>query len=94
MFSGFGLNPPASGFQSYFYSSLKTSPIPFKDSGLLFWVPDVLCRQSEVFLWNVLSVQLFFDEFVGEKMVSLSYSSAIFEIVFLKLCIVCWKTVD
>ena len=26
MFSGFGLNPPASGFQSYFYSSLKTSP--------------------------------------------------------------------
>ena len=26
MFSGFGLKPPASGFQSYFYSSLKTSP--------------------------------------------------------------------
>ena len=25
-FSGFGLKPPASGFQSYFYSSLKTSP--------------------------------------------------------------------
>ena len=24
--SGFGLKPPASGFQSYFYSSLKTSP--------------------------------------------------------------------
>ena len=23
MFSGFGLKPPASGFQSYFYSSLK-----------------------------------------------------------------------
>ena len=23
--SGFGLKPPASGFQSYFYSSLKTS---------------------------------------------------------------------
>ena len=27
MFSGFGLKPPASGFQSYFYSSLKTSPL-------------------------------------------------------------------
>ena len=27
MFSGFGLKAPASGFQSYFYSSLKTSPI-------------------------------------------------------------------
>ena len=26
--SGFGLKPPASGFQSYFYSSLKTSPFP------------------------------------------------------------------
>ena len=24
--SGFGLKPPASGFRSYFYSSLKTSP--------------------------------------------------------------------
>ena len=27
MFSGFGLKPSASGFQSYFYSSLKTSSI-------------------------------------------------------------------
>ena len=27
VFSGFGLKSPASGFQSYFYSSLKTSPI-------------------------------------------------------------------
>jgi len=26
VFSGFGLKPPASGFQSYFHSSLKTSP--------------------------------------------------------------------
>ena len=26
MFSGFELKPPASGFQSYSYSSLKTSP--------------------------------------------------------------------
>ena len=26
MFSGFELKPPAFGFQSYFYSSLKTSP--------------------------------------------------------------------
>ena len=37
MFSGFGLKPPASGFQSYFYSSLKTSPsVTFKA------VPSVL----------------------------------------------------
>ena len=26
VFSGFGVKPPASRFQSYFYSSLKTSP--------------------------------------------------------------------
>ena len=29
---------------------------PFEDSGLLFWVPDVLCRYSEVVLWNLLGV--------------------------------------
>ena len=33
---------------------------PFEDNGLLFWVPDVLCRHSEVVLWNFLSVQTFF----------------------------------
>ena len=60
VFSGFGLKPPGSGFQSYFYSSLKTSLSPFEDNGLLFWVPDVLCRHSKVVLWNFLSVQMFF----------------------------------
>ena len=29
---------------------------PFEDTGLLFWVPDVLCQHSEVVLWNLLSV--------------------------------------
>ena len=29
---------------------------PFEDNGLLFCVPDVLCRHSEVVLWNLLSV--------------------------------------
>ena len=33
---------------------------PFQDNGLLFWVPDVLCQQSEAVLWNLLSVQMFF----------------------------------
>ena len=60
LFSGFGLKPHGSGFQSYSYSSLKTSPSPFKDNGLLFWVPRVLCQHSEVVLWNLLSVQMFF----------------------------------
>ena len=29
---------------------------PFEDNGLLFWVPDVLCRLSEDVLWILLSV--------------------------------------
>ena len=33
---------------------------PFKDNGLLFWVPGILCQHSEVVLWNLLSVQMFF----------------------------------
>ena len=33
---------------------------PFEDNGLLFWVPDVLCQHSEVVLWNLLSIQMFF----------------------------------
>ena len=31
-------------------------PTSFRSLGLLFWVPDVLCRHSEVVLWNLLSV--------------------------------------
>ena len=42
MFSGFGFKPPASGFQSYSYSSLKPSPPPFKDNGLPFWVSFIV----------------------------------------------------
>ena len=34
---------------------------PFKDDGLLFWAPDVLCSWSEVVLWSLLSVQMFFQ---------------------------------
>ena len=52
---------PASGFQSYSYSSLKFSPSPFKNNGLPFWMPDVLCHHSKVVLWNLLSVQMFFQ---------------------------------
>ena len=32
----------------------------FEDNDLLFWVPDVLCQHSEVVLWNLLSVEMFF----------------------------------
>ena len=49
----------------------------FKDNGLLFWVPDVLCWHQKL-LCGIYSVfKCSFDEFVGEKVVSLSYSSPI-----------------
>ena len=38
---------------------------PFKDNGLPFWVPDVLCQHSEIVLWNLLSVQMFFQWICG-----------------------------
>ena len=34
---------------------------PFEDNRLPFWVFDVLCQHSEVVLWNLLSVQMFFQ---------------------------------
>ena len=33
---------------------------PFEDNGVLFWVPNVLCQHSEVALWNLLNVEMFF----------------------------------
>ena len=50
---------------------------PFENNGLPFWVPGVLRQCSEVVLWKLLSIQIMFDELVGEIVVSLSYSSAI-----------------
>ena len=40
---------------------------PFKDNGLLFWVPDVLSWHSAVVLWNLLSVQMFFWWICGKE---------------------------
>ena len=37
------------------YSTIDKT-YPFEDSGLHFWVPDVLCQHSEVVLWNLLGV--------------------------------------
>ena len=31
-----------------------------EDNGLLSWLPDVLCQPSEVVLWSLLSVEMFF----------------------------------
>ena len=32
----------------------------FEDNGLLFWLPDVLYQPTEVVLWSLLSVEMFF----------------------------------
>ena len=32
----------------------------FEDNGLLFWLPDVLCQPTEVVLWSLLSIEMFF----------------------------------
>ena len=49
----------------------------FKDSGLLFWAPDAFCLWSELFCEVCSEFRCSFDEFVGEKVVSPSYSSTI-----------------
>ena len=81
MFSGFELKPPASGFQSYFYSSLKTSPsiqhLLSKTMGCyLGCLMSSACIQK-LFCGIYSAFKCSFDEFIGKKVVSPSYSSAI-----------------
>ena len=46
VFSGFGLKPPASGFQSYSYSSLKTSPSVTSKAVPSVVLASSVCMQS------------------------------------------------
>ena len=46
-------------FVSFFCLLYFFLPV-FEDNDLLFWVPDVLCQHSEVVLWSLLSVEMFF----------------------------------
>ena len=46
-------------FLSLFVSYIFSLP-DFEDNGLLFWLPDVLCQHSDVVLWSLLSVEMFF----------------------------------
>ena len=50
---------------------------PFEDNGLLFWVPDSSAGIQKLFCGIYSVFKCSFDEFVGEKVVSPSYSSAI-----------------
>ena len=71
---GMGLHPQL--FCLSFYLLYFVLP-PFKDNMLTLSVPGILHQHSEVVLWNLLSVQISFNEFVGEKVVLPSYSSGI-----------------
>ena len=53
---------PSLTLLSLFLSFIFFLP-PFEDNGLLFWVPDVLCRHQNLFKCS-------YDEYVGEKVVS------------------------
>ena len=68
--------PPASGFQSYFYSSLKTSPSPFEDNELFSECLMSSAGIQKLFCGIYSAFKCSFDGFVGEKVVSPSYSSA------------------
>ena len=46
-------------FVSFFILLYFFLPV-FEANDLLCWVPDVLCQHSEVVLWNLLSVLMFF----------------------------------
>ena len=46
-------------FVSFFRLLYFFLPV-FEDNDLLFWVPDVLSQHSEVILWSLLSVEMFF----------------------------------
>ena len=50
---------------------------PFEDNGLLFWAPDDLSQRSEVVCEVCSAFGYSFNEFVGEWVVSPSYSSGI-----------------
>ena len=63
VFGNFSFRTPSLGLVSIpnsclsFYLLYFVLP-PFKDNGLPFWVPGVLCQCSEVVLWYLLSVQM------------------------------------
>ena len=59
--------PPASGFQSYFYSSLKTSPSPFEDNELFSECLMSSAGIQKLFCGIYSAFKCSFDEFLGEK---------------------------
>ena len=67
---------PSLPLWSLFWSFIFFLP-PFEYSGLLFWVPVSSAGIQKLFCGIYSALKCSFDEFVGENVVSPSYSSAI-----------------
>ena len=72
---------PSLPLWSLFWSFIFFLP-PFEYSGLLFWVPVSSAGIQKLFCGIYSAFKCSFNEFVWEKVVSPSYSSAIFRCVF------------
>ena len=59
------------------YLSLSFALPHSEEIGFPFWTSGVLCKHSEDTLWEFFHMQMSFDTFVGENMVSPSHSSVI-----------------
>ena len=82
LFGNFSFMTPSPGWVSVinFYLSFCLSHFvlpPFEENGLSFWVPGVLTSVQTLFCGSCSAFRYSFDEFVGEKVVSPSYSSTI-----------------
>ena len=85
MFSGFGLKPPASGFSLIFtvvsrllqLDSTVDKTSPFEDNGCFSGCLMSSPGMQKLFFGIYSAFKCSFDEFVAEKVVSPSYSSAI-----------------
>jgi len=83
--SGFGLKPPASGYRSYFYSVSKLLLLystidktsPFEDMGCFSGCLMSSAGTQKLFCGIYSAFKCSFDEFVGEKVFTPSYSSTI-----------------
>ena len=70
LFGNFSFTTPSSGrisVPNFFVSFCLLYFVlpPFKENGLPFWVPGVLCQHTEVVLWKLVSIQMIFWRICG-----------------------------
>ena len=77
VFSGFGLKPPAFGFQSILTVASRLLHLLLKTMGCLSGCLMFSASIQKLFCGICSAFKCSFNEFVGEKVISPSYSSAI-----------------